>query len=189
LWSAFDTTLVVGVVYFSNYIASGKNIVPDEVILSVLFASTIALNIVSHLRPIRGSENRWAFFGNRSVAWFFAVFVGAMSGALPTLFSLSSEIPILFVVVAIFLAFVFAMISYNKETEELLGSMTDDKLKVEWRQWRNQIAAMSAIVGLVLVTIGIIESPFETWEKLLLGGVIAIVVGLVIHDDMELVAY
>ena len=47
----------------------------------------------------------------------------------------------------------------------------------------NRIAALVAFIGLVLVLIGLFDSPLETWEKLLVGGIIAIALGLVILDD------
>lgn len=47
----------------------------------------------------------------------------------------------------------------------------------------NRIAALVALIGLILVALGLFDSPLETWEKLLVGGIIAIALGLVILDD------
>lgn len=121
LESTWETILFVVVAYLSQYIASGKNLLFDQLFLSVVFASSLILNIIArHYRKVRGSGNRWVIFSNRSVLWFFAVFVGAISDGLPTLISLIFQYPELVGVVVLFLGLVFAIIDLSKETEEFV---------------------------------------------------------------------
>lgn len=121
LWSVSDTMLLVFVAYFGDYVASGRNVLADEIILSVLFAIALILNTISRRsRRIRGSGNRWMSFSNSSVAWLLAAFFGALSGGLPTLISLIFEFPVLVFVVGLFLGLAFALIDLSKETQNLV---------------------------------------------------------------------
>jgi hypothetical protein len=128
LWSVSDTMLLVFVAYFSDYVASGKNALANGIILSVLFAITLILNMISrHSRRIRGSGNRWVIFSNSSVAWLLAAFFGALSGGLTTLISLIFEFPVLLFVVGLFLGLVFALIDLSKETQDLVEKMNQTR--------------------------------------------------------------
>jgi hypothetical protein len=128
LWSVSDTMLLVFVAYFSDYVASGKNALANGIILSVLFAITLILNMISrHSRRIRGSRNRWVIFSNSSVAWLLAAFFGALSGGLTTLISLIFEFPVLLFVVGLFLGLVFALIDLSKETQDLVEKMNQTR--------------------------------------------------------------
>ena len=95
--------LLVFVAYFSDYVASGKNVLAD------------------------GSGNRWVIFSNSSVAWLLAAFFGALSGGLPTLISLIFEFPVLLFVVGLFLGLAFALIDLSKETQDLVEKVNQTR--------------------------------------------------------------
>src|SRR6266567_5446353 len=121
LESVWNTALVVVVAYLSLHITSAR--IPfDELYLGIVVVIIVVLDLIAHHGKIRGSGNRWMIFGNSSVAWFFAVFIGAISGGLPALFSLVLEIPVLLFVAGIFLGFVFVTVDLSKHVEQVVKS-------------------------------------------------------------------
>lgn len=122
LESVWETGLVVFVAYLSPYIASPNGVPFDRAFLIIVVALSVILFIkVKRDSKIRHSGNRFYTLANRSIAWAFGVFLGALSPALPALFGLTFQYPYALVIVAGgFLLFAFEQISINKENDELI---------------------------------------------------------------------